>query len=69
MTTRQINIDPKEKAINIFVDDITTSQIKELLKHFIGMDDYEFRIHNPQQTTDLVSVYEHDVLIDNLYKI
>ena len=69
MTTRQINIDPKEKTINVFVDDITISEIKELVKHFIGMDDYEILIHNPKQSTDLIAIYEGNVLVDNLYKI
>jgi hypothetical protein len=69
MAAKEINICPKEKTINIFVDDITVDEIKEHLKHFKNMSDYEFRIHNPQQTTDLISVYEYNVLIDNLYKI
>ena len=69
MVAKQINIDPKEKTINIFVDDITISEIKELVKHFIGMDDYEILIHNPKQSTDLIAIYEGNVLVDNLYKI
>ena len=69
MQAKQINIDPKEKTINIFVDDITISEIKELLKHFVGMDDYEILIHNPKQSTDLIAIYEGNVLVDNLYKI
>ena len=69
MTGKQINISPKERTVDIFVDDITVDEIKWHLNHFKNMSDYEFRIHNPQQTTDLISVYECDVLIDNLYKI
>ena len=69
MLAKQINIDPKEKTINIFVDDITISEIKELVKHFVGMDDYEILIHNPKQSTDLIAIYEGNVLVDNLYKI
>ena len=69
MQAKQINIDPKEKTINIFVDDITISEIKELVKHFVGMDDYEILIHNPKQSTDLIAIYEGNVLVDNLYKI
>lgn len=69
MVAKQINIDPKEKTINIFVDDITISEIKELVKHFIGMDDYEILIHNPKQSTNLIAIYEGNVLVDNLYKI
>ena len=69
MTTKQINIDPKEKTINVFVDDITISEIKELVKHFVGMDDYEILIHNPNQSTDLIAIYEGNVLVDNLYKL
>ena len=69
MQSKQINIDPKEKTVDIFVDDIMVDEIKEHLKHFKNMSDYEFRIHNQQQTTDLISVYEYDVIIDNLYKI
>lgn len=69
MRSKQININPKEKTVDIFVDDITVDEIKEHLKRFKNMSDYEFRIHNPQQTTDLISVYEYDVIIDNLYKI
>ena len=46
MVAKQINIDPKEKTINVFVDDITISEIKELVKHFVEMDDYEILIHN-----------------------
>lgn len=69
MVGKQINIDPKEKTVDIFVDDITTGELKDVLNHFKGMNNYEFIIHNPQQTTDLISVYEYDVIIDNLYKI
>ena len=69
MIAKQINIDPKEKTINIFVDDITISEIKELVKHFVGMDDYEILIHNPKQSTDLIAIYEGNVLVDNLYKL
>ena len=69
MAAKQININPKEKAVDIFVDDITISEIKELVKHFVGMDDYEILIHNPKQSTDLIAIYEGNVLVDNLYKI
>ena len=69
MIGKEINIDPKEKTVDIFVDDITVDEMKEHLNHFKNMSDYEFMIHNPRQTTDLISVYEYDVLIDNLYKI
>jgi len=69
MQAKQINIDPKEKTINIFVDDITIYEIKELVKHFVGMDDYEILIHNPKQSTDLIAIYEGNILVDNLYKI
>ena len=69
MVAKQINIDPKEKTINVFVDDITISEIKELVKHFVGMDDYEILIHNPKQSTDLIAIYEGNILVDNLYKI
>ena len=69
MIAKQINIDPKEKTINIFVDDITISEIKELVKHFVGMDDYEILIHNPEQSTDLIAIYEGNVIVDNLYEI
>ena len=69
MVGKQININPKEKTVDIFVDDIKVDEIKEHLKRFKNMSDSEFRIHNSQQTTDLISVYEYDVIIDNLYKI
>ena len=69
MTEKQINISPEERTVDIFADDITVDEIKEHLNHFKNMSDYEFRVHNPRQTTDLISVYEYDVLIDNLYKI
>ena len=69
MAAKQINIDPKEKSINVFVDDITISEIKELVKHFVGMDDYEILIHNPKQSTDLIAIYEGNVIVDNLYEI
>jgi len=69
MVAKQINIDPKEKTINVFVDDITISEIKELVKHFVGMDDYEILIHNPKQSTDLIAIYEGNVIVDNLYEI
>ena len=69
MEGREINIYPKEKTINIFVDDITISEIKELVKHFVGMDDYEILIHNPKQSTDLIAIYDGNVSVDNLYKI
>ena len=69
MAAKQINIDPRKKTINIFVDDITISEIKELGKHFVGMDDYEILIHNPKQSTDLIAIYEGNVSVDNLYKL
>ena len=69
MTEKQINIDPKEKTIDIFVDDITVEQLKDILKDFKGMDDYEFRIHNTNQSTNLIHEYYGNILIDNLYKI
>jgi len=69
MEGREINIYPKEKTINVFVDDITISEIKELVKHFVGMDDYEILIHNPKQSTDLIAIYDGNILVDNLYKI
>ena len=69
MIGKEINIDPKEKTVDIFVDDIDIEQLKDILKDFSSLGDYEFRVHNPGQTTDLISVYEYDVIIDNLYKI
>ena len=69
MVAKQINIDPREKTVDVFVDDITVDEIKELVKHFVGMDDYEILIHNPKQSTDLIAIYEGNVLVDNLYKI
>ena len=63
MVGKQINIDPKEKTVDIFVDDITTDELKGVLNHFKGMDDYEFIIHNPQQTTCLIDVYENDEIL------
>jgi hypothetical protein len=69
MVGKQININPKEKTIDIFVDDITIEQLKGMLNHFSGMEDYEFRIHNPMQSTDLISVFDGNILIDKLYKI
>ena len=69
MVAKQININPKEKTIDVFVDNISIDELKECLKHFKNMSNYEFKIHNPKQTTDLISVYEYNVLIDNLYKI
>ena len=69
MVDKEINIDPKEKTVDIFVDDITVDELKDVLSHFKEMDDYEFRIHNSQQTTSLISGYIGNVLIDKLYKI
>ena len=69
MVGKRINISPKEKTVDIYVDDITVEQLKAILKHFIGMEDYEFRIHNPNQTTSLISGYIGNVLIDKLYEI
>ena len=69
MVGKEINIDPKEKTINIFVDDITILEIKDILKHFVGLDDYEVFIHNPLQSTDLIDIYNGNVMVDNLYKI
>ena len=69
MIGKQININPKEKTVDIFVDDIDIERLKDILKDFGSLGDYEFRVHNPGQTTDLISVYEYDVIIDNLYKI
>lgn len=69
MVGKEININPKEKTVDIFVDDITIDELKDVLSHFKEMDDYEFRIHNQQQTTSLISGYIGNVLIDKLYKI
>ncbi len=69
MVGKEINIDPKEKTINILVDDITILEIKGILKHFVGLDDYEVFIHNPFQSTDLIDIYNGNVMVDNLYKI
>lgn len=69
MVEKQINIDPKEKTVDIFVDDITIDELKDVLSHFKEMDDYEFIIHNPEQTTSLISGYIGNVLISNLYKL
>jgi len=69
MVGKQINIDPKEKIVDVFVDDITIDELKSVLKHFNEMDYYEFRIHNPKQSTDLISVFDGNILIDKLYKI
>lgn len=66
MVGKQINIDPKEKTVEIFVDDITILELKDTLKHFSGLNDYTFIIHNPLQSTCLIDVYENDVEIDNL---
>ena len=69
MVGKEISINPKEKTVDIFVDDITIDELNGVLNHFSGMDDYEFRIHNPQQTTSLISGYIGNVLIDKLYKL
>ena len=66
MVGKQINIDPKEKTVDIFVDDITINELKDVLNHFNGMEDYEFRVHNPQQTTSLFYTYNGNVSIDKL---
>ena len=47
MVGKEININPKEKTVDIFVDDITIDELKDVLSRFKEMDDYEFRIHNP----------------------
>ena len=69
MPAKQINVDPKEKKIDIFVDDTTVNEVKEILKHFGNLEDYEIHIHNPEQSTDLIDVYKGYVSIDNLYKV
>ena len=69
MIGKQINIDPKEKTVDIFVDDITVDELRDILGHFNGMEDYEFHIHNPGQTIELISSYNGNVIIDKLYKI
>jgi len=69
MVGKQININPKEKTVDIFVDDITIDELKDVLKHFSEMDDYEFRVHNSKQSTELISTYNGNVIIDKLYKI
>ena len=51
------------------MDDTTVNEIKSLLKHFVGIDDYEVFIRNPNQSTDLIEVYEGNIQIDNLYKV
>jgi len=68
MEAKQISIDPKERTVEIFVDDVTINELKTILRQFKGMSDYEFIVHNPNQTTDLIDVYKANVLIDNLYK-
>ena len=71
LTLRTVEVESVENTSDKFHDIEVGKilEIKEHLKRLKNMSDYEFRIHNPQQTTDLISVYEYDVIIDNLYKI
>lgn len=69
MVGKEININPKEKTVDIFVDDITIDELKDTIGRFNGMEDYEIRVHNPEQTTSLISDYIGNVLIDKLYAI
>lgn len=61
-----INIDPNSKTIDVYVNNISISKLKQVVSRFKSLSDYEIFIHNPNQTTNLIDVYEGNVSIDNL---
>lgn len=61
-----INIDPNSKTIDVYVNNISISKLKQVVSRFKSLKDYEVLIHNPNQTTNLIDVYEGNVSIDNL---
>jgi hypothetical protein len=69
MAGRETTINVDEKTIDITVDDISKSELKDLLSNYRHLNGYKIMVHNKKQSTDLIDVYEGDVNIDNLYKM
>lgn len=72
MNIEKIAINVNSRDIDVFTDDINFEQIKLVLKELSKLTMFEIdeiKIHNKNQTTDLVNVYDGNVIIDNLYKV
>lgn len=72
MNIEKIEINVNNRDIDVFTDDISFEQIKLVLKELSKLTMFEIdeiKIHNKNQTTDLVNVYDGNVIIDNLYKV
>ena len=72
MNIEKITINVNNRDIDVFTDDISFEQIKLVLKELSKLTMFEIdeiKIHNKNQTTDLVNVYDGNVIIDNLYKV
>lgn len=72
MNIEKIAINVNNRDIDVFTDDISFEQIKLVLKELSKLTMFEIdeiKIHNKNQTTDLVNVYDGNVIIDNLYKV
>ena len=72
MYIEKIIINVNDRDIDVFTDDISFEQIKLVLKELSKLTMFEIdeiKIHNKNQTTDLVNVYDGNVIIDNLYKV
>lgn len=72
MNIEKIVINVNNRDIDVFTDDISFEQIKLVLKELSKLTMFEIdeiKIHNKNQTTDLVNVYDGNVIIDNLYKV
>lgn len=72
MNIEKIAINVNNRDIDVFTDDISFEQIKLVLKELSKLTMFEIdeiKIHNKNQTTDLINVYDGNVIIDNLYKV
>ena len=65
----QTRINPKDKHVDIYISDITITELKNILKDLSNKGYDNISVHNRDQTTNLIDVYEGNIEIDNLYKI
>lgn len=65
----QTKINPKNKHVDIYVGNVTVTELKVILKDLSNKGYDNVSVHNRKQTTDLIDVYEGNVTIDNLYKL
>ena len=65
----QTRIDLQTKHVDIYIGDINVTELKIILKDLSNKGYSNVSVHNRDQTTNLIDVYEGNIEIDNLYKI